>query len=86
MDSVETIVVTAFHLPLQVSRDTDGNWNMTVNKATTLSTMFQLRDRYPVRVVFVGWPGIHITDYAEQQEVRRMHWQCCRRHSNKPVA
>lgn len=45
---------------------------MTVNKQTTLSSLFQLRDRYPVRVMFIGWPGIHITDYAEQQEVRRL--------------
>ena len=52
--------------------DTDGKWNLSVNKATTLSTLFQLRDRYPIRVMFVGWPGIHITDYAEQQEVRRL--------------
>ena len=43
-----------------------------MNKATTLSTLFQLRDRYPVRVMFVGWPGIHVTDYVAQQEVRRL--------------
>ena len=43
-----------------------------MNKATTLSTLFQLRDRYPVRVMFVGWPGIHVTDYVAQQEIRRL--------------
>ena len=86
MDAVETIVVTAFHLPLQVTKGMcikyacichftlgiDGKWNLAFNKATTLSTLFQLRSRYPIRVMFVGWPGIHITDYAEQQEVRRL--------------
>ena len=45
---------------------------MAVNKATTLSTLFQLRSQYPVRAMFIGWPGIHITDYTEQQEIRRL--------------
>ena len=52
--------------------DIEGNWNISVNKATTLSTLFQLRDRYPIRVMFVGWPGIHISDYTDQQQVRRL--------------
>jgi trehalose 6-phosphate synthase/phosphatase len=43
-----------------------------VNKQTTLATMFQLREQYPVRVMFIGWPGILITDYAQQMEVRRL--------------
>ena len=43
-----------------------------MNKSTTLSTLFHLRDRYPVRVMFVGWPGIHVSDYSEQQEMRRL--------------
>ena len=43
-----------------------------MNKSTTLSTLFHLRDRYPVRVMFVGWPGIHVSDYSEQQEIRRL--------------
>ena len=34
--------------------------------------MYQLRKEYPIRVIFVGWPGIHVSDYTEQQEVRRL--------------
>lgn len=52
--------------------DSEGKWITKVNKATTLSTLFQLRDRYPIRVMFVGWPGIHVADYVAQQEIRRL--------------
>lgn len=47
-----------------------GEWVARVSESgNVMPSMYQLRHQYPVRVMFVGWPGVHVKDYAEQREV-----------------
>lgn len=50
--------------------DAVGKWVARASvSGNVIPSMYKLRHEYPVRVMFVGWPGVHVKDYADQREV-----------------
>ena len=72
-DPTEIVYVVSMLLPVVVAKDTHGNWSVSPNKAATIPTLYQLRgERANLRMCFIGWPGLVVHDYREQQALRQL--------------
>jgi len=64
----DTVLIVAFQLPLRVTKTEEGNWAVTTSKNNIIPYLHQLRRVHQVRVLCVGWPGIHVhTEYEKRQ-------------------
>jgi len=78
IDSNDTIFMLAFQLPVKVQRGKDGKW-VVEGKAPSdgrnfafLPLVEELRKKKNMRVMCIGWPGIHVDNDREQSEIERL--------------
>ncbi|EER18482.1 trehalose-6-phosphate synthase, putative [Perkinsus marinus ATCC 50983] len=72
LESNNGVLMVSFELPVKVEK-VNGEWVARVSESgNVMPSMYQLRHQYPVRVMFVGWPGVHVKDYTEQREIREL--------------
>lgn len=75
IDSNDTIFMVAFQLPLKVVRGKEGGWTvegkapMDGRNFAFLPLLQELRRKRNLRVVCIGWPGIHVENDREQHEI-----------------
>ena len=67
----EIVYVVSLNLPVRLVSE-GKDWKVISNKAATIPTLHILRKSVSSRYVFVGHPGVEISDYREQQKVRQI--------------
>ncbi|EER16132.1 Trehalose-phosphatase, putative [Perkinsus marinus ATCC 50983] len=84
LESNNGVIMVSFELPVKVEKvdgdvccipvlDAVGKWVARASvSGNVIPSMYKLRHEYPVRVMFVGWPGVHVKDYADQREIREL--------------
>lgn len=76
--TTDTIFMLGFQLPINLRKGDDGNW--VVDKQAPndgrnfafLPLLEELRKKTHVKVVNVGWPGVHVDNYRERGQIERL--------------
>mmetsp|Transcript_80297 Transcript_80297/g.167196 ORF Transcript_80297/g.167196 Transcript_80297/m.167196 type:complete len:1183 (-) Transcript_80297:102-3650(-) len=74
----DTIFMVAISLPIELSKGKDGKWKMEEKPPTDgrnfawLPLVQEFREKAKRRVVCVGWPGVHVTDYRDKAEIEKL--------------
>ncbi|CEL98035.1 unnamed protein product [Vitrella brassicaformis CCMP3155] len=72
IDENDTLLVVSFELPVKVSKSEDGQFVVTPGKTALLPTLYQQRKKTKIPVKTIGWPGIHVEDPRDQEEIERL--------------
>jgi trehalose 6-phosphate synthase/phosphatase len=67
------VYVVTMQLPVQVVKSAEGEWQVFPGKAAWLSALYHNKhEKPPIKMMFVGWPGLYITNPKEQQELSQI--------------
>eukprot|EP00742_Colponemidia_sp_Colp-10_P008648 GILJ01009382.1.p1 GENE.GILJ01009382.1~~GILJ01009382.1.p1 ORF type:complete len:1037 (-),score=136.84 GILJ01009382.1:160-3270(-) len=70
----ETLIVCALELPLKIRKRENGEWEIKSSQAVLLPTLYDLRERKNVRVVWIGHPGIQV-DPADEHSLAQILYE-----------
>lgn len=69
----DTVVLVSLQLPVKVFKDDSGAWQIEEDiQAAFLPQIYTWRDTTQQRVLFVGWPGVHVTSPKDQRDIQRL--------------
>jgi len=78
INSNDTVFMVGFQLPLKLQRGEDGKWVVSGRAPNDgrnfafLPLLQELRKKRNLRVVCIGWPGVHVENDREQSEIERL--------------
>mmetsp|Transcript_55080 Transcript_55080/g.163977 ORF Transcript_55080/g.163977 Transcript_55080/m.163977 type:complete len:989 (-) Transcript_55080:42-3008(-) len=78
IDSNDTVFMVGMQLPLKVQRGKEGGWTveskapMDGRNFAFLPLLQELRKKRNLRVVCIGWPGLHVENDREQHEIEKL--------------
>ncbi|CAE7256832.1 TPS6 [Symbiodinium natans] len=74
----DTIFMLAFQLPVKVFKDSDGAWRLSEKAPNDgrnfafLPLLQEVKEKKKLKVVNVGWPGVHPENDRERREIERL--------------
>eukprot|EP00443_Scrippsiella_acuminata_P096748 CAMPEP_0115754442 /NCGR_PEP_ID=MMETSP0272-20121206/96873_1 /TAXON_ID=71861 /ORGANISM="Scrippsiella trochoidea, Strain CCMP3099" /LENGTH=978 /DNA_ID=CAMNT_0003199851 /DNA_START=126 /DNA_END=3064 /DNA_ORIENTATION=+ len=78
IDTHDTVFMVALQLPLTIVRGESGGWKIEENAPMDgrnfawLPLLQEFRKKTKVKIVCVGWPGVHVDSFRERSEIEKL--------------